>query len=259
MAAASTDLGPIYQAAGQEWNVDPALLQAVAGQESGGTANPDLARSTAGAQGRMQLMPQTAQDLGVTDTSDPVQNIYGGAKYLASMIDRYQGTSDPVSAALSAYNAGPQRVDDYLNGKGALPAETVAYVPGIARRYQALTGGQQQSSDQSQTAPPISATPSLDDAATANLNAAMARLPAATSAASATPSTPAPTANSVAPGGVDYFSQAKTASAQAPAPGQSGASAGGPIDYFSMAKARKIRRAGRARCPAAARWGGCPG
>ncbi len=139
--AAPMDLGPVFQAAGKEWNVDPNLLQAVAGQESGGTANPDLALSTAGARGRMQLMPGTAQEMGVTDTSDPVQNVFGGAKYLSQQLDKY-GSPE---LALAAYNAGPQRVDDYLAGRGGLPAETAAYVPGIARRYQALVGSQQQS------------------------------------------------------------------------------------------------------------------
>ena len=169
MAAASTDLTPVFQAAGAEWNVDPNLLQAVAGQESGGTANPDQAQSTAGAQGRMQIMPATGWQMGMTDPSDPVQSIYAGAKYLSQQLDKY-GSPE---LALAAYNAGPGRVDDYLSGKAGLPVETVNYVPSIARRYQALAGGQQQSS-QAQAAPQSG--PSLDDAATAGLNAAMARL-----------------------------------------------------------------------------------
>lgn len=124
------DLQPIYQAAGQEWNVDPALLQAVAGQEGGGTSNV----SSSGAQGHMQIMPATQKDLGVTDPNDVTQSIYGGAKYLSQMLDKY-GTPE---LALAAYNAGPGRVDAYLAGKGQLPDETVAYVPGVAKRYQAL-------------------------------------------------------------------------------------------------------------------------
>lgn len=140
-SAAPLDLGPVYQAAGREWNVDPSLLQAVAGQESGGTANPDQAQSTAGARGRMQLMPGTAQEMGVTDTSDPVQNVYGGAKYLSQMLDKY-GTPE---LALAAYNAGPGRVDDYLSGARPLPVETVNYIPGVTKRYQAIAGSQPQS------------------------------------------------------------------------------------------------------------------
>jgi len=129
-----SDLTPIYQAAGREWNVDPALLQAIAAQESGGAPNPDQAVSPKGASGRMQLMSGTAQDIGVTDTTDPVQNIYGGAKYMSGLLDRYRSPE----LALAAYNAGPGRVDAYLAGKGALPAETLAYVPGVTKHYQTI-------------------------------------------------------------------------------------------------------------------------
>ena len=86
MVSSAPDYTPIYQAAGQEWNVDPALLQAVAGQEQGGVSNV----SPAGAQGHMQIMPATAQMLGVTDPNDVTQSIYGGAKYLSQMLDKYQ-------------------------------------------------------------------------------------------------------------------------------------------------------------------------
>src|SRR6185312_15779113 len=129
-----SDLTPLYQAAGREWNVDPALLQAIAAQESGGTPNPDQAVSPKGASGRMQLMPGTAQDIGVTDTTDPVQNIYGSAKYVSGLLDRYHSPE----LALAAYNAGPGRVDAYLAGKGTLPAETLAYVPGVTKHYQTI-------------------------------------------------------------------------------------------------------------------------
>lgn len=137
--SAPADLDPIYQAAGREWNVDPLLLRAVAGQESGGTSNPDLARSPKGAGGRMQLMPGTAQGMGVTDTSDPAQNIYGGAKYLSQQLDKYGNPE----MALAAYNAGPDRVDNYRAGKATLPDETAAYVPGVTQRYHALAAAQQ--------------------------------------------------------------------------------------------------------------------
>src|SRR6185312_1091500 len=84
--------------------------------------------------GRMQLMPGTAQDIGVTDTSDPTQNIYGGAKYMSGLLDRYHSPE----LALAAYNGGPGRVDAYLAGKGTLPAETLAYVPGVTKHYQTI-------------------------------------------------------------------------------------------------------------------------
>src|SRR6185312_2099113 len=129
-----SDLTPLYQAAGREWNVDPALLQAIAAQESGGAPNPDQAVSPKGASGRMQLMSGTAQDIGVTDTTDPVQNIYGSAKYMSGLLDRYHSPE----LALAAYNAGPGRVDAYLAGDGTLPAETLAYVPGVTKHYQTI-------------------------------------------------------------------------------------------------------------------------
>lgn len=119
---------PIFEAAGREWNVDPRLLRAVALQESGG--NP-TARSRAGATGVMQIMPGTGQELGVTDLTDPEQSIYGGAKYLSQMLDRYKHPE----LALAAYNAGPGRVDAYLKG-GTLPDETLKYVPAVKAHFE---------------------------------------------------------------------------------------------------------------------------
>ena len=77
------DYNPIFQAAGNEWNVDPTLLKAIAQQESAGIPT---AVSKKGAAGLMGLMPPTQADLGVTDPTDPVQSIYGGAKYLSQML-----------------------------------------------------------------------------------------------------------------------------------------------------------------------------
>lgn len=131
----ASDLDPIYQAAAQEWNVDPALLRAVSSIETGGTPNPNSAVSPKGAQGLMQIMPGTQTDLGVTDPNDPKQSIYGGAKYLSQMLDRYH----TPELALAAYNAGPDRVDKHLATGAPLPAETQAYVPSVTKRYQAIT------------------------------------------------------------------------------------------------------------------------
>jgi len=122
--------GPIFEAAAREWNVDPRLLRAVATQESGGNPN---ARSRAGAVGVMQIMPGTAKDLGVTDLTNAEQSIYGGAKYLSQMLDKYKHPE----LALAAYNAGPGRVDAFLKG-GALPDETLKYVPAIKAHYERL-------------------------------------------------------------------------------------------------------------------------
>jgi hypothetical protein len=122
--------GPIFEAAAREWNVDPRLLRAVATQESGGNSN---ARSRAGAVGVMQIMPGTARDLGVTDLTNAEQSIYGGAKYLSQMLDRYK----QPELALAAYNAGPGRVDAFLKG-GALPDETLKYVPAVKAHFERL-------------------------------------------------------------------------------------------------------------------------
>jgi soluble lytic murein transglycosylase-like protein len=107
--------------------LDPALLSAVIGQESGFQPR---AVSSAGAIGLMQLMPETARELGVRDPFDPAQNVDGGAKYLRTLIDRYHGRLD---FALAAYNAGPGAVDKF----GGVPPypETQAYVKNILSSY----------------------------------------------------------------------------------------------------------------------------
>jgi hypothetical protein len=123
------DYDPVFAAAGREWDVDPAILKAVAQQESRG--NPG-AVSAKGAAGLMGIMPTTGDDLGVTNRANAVQSIYGGAKYYRQMLDRY-GKPD---LALMAYNAGPGRLDAVLAGKAQLPDETKAYVPAVQAHYQ---------------------------------------------------------------------------------------------------------------------------
>ena len=122
-------------AAAQATGLDPRLLVAVAEQESGG--NPS-AVSPAGAEGLMQLMPGTAQALGVQDPFDPTQNAIGGATYLKEMLGEFQGN---LSLALAAYDAGPGAVQEY----GGIPPypETEAYVRGVLASYQAAMDGQQ--------------------------------------------------------------------------------------------------------------------
>ncbi len=110
------------------WGVDPALVKAIIANESGFDAN---ATSKTGAQGLMQLEPQTAADLGVTDAYDPAQNIWGGTRYVRGLLDRFHGN---LRLAVAAYNAGPGAVEKY----GGVPpyAETQTYVENVLDSYQ---------------------------------------------------------------------------------------------------------------------------
>lgn len=123
---------PIFEAAAKEWNVDPNLLRAVATQESGGKP---AAVSRAGAVGVMQIMPKTGLELGLVNPTDATQSIWAGAKYLSQQLDKYKRPE----LALAAYNAGPGRVDAFLKG-GALPDETMKYVPAVTAHYHRIKG-----------------------------------------------------------------------------------------------------------------------
>ena len=112
----------------EKYNLDPALLAAIAEQESGFNQS---AQSGAGAMGIMQLMPDTAEGLGV-DPSDLRGNLEGGAKYIRQMLDKYDGD---VEKALAAYNAGPGSLDSVNGDISQLSGETQKYVPSVMERY----------------------------------------------------------------------------------------------------------------------------
>ena len=119
--AASERFEPLVQEHAARHALRPDLVRAVIQVESG--FNP-RARSPKGAMGLMQLMPATAQDLGVRDAYDPDENIRGGATYLRRLLDRYDGDEE---LALAAYNAGPLAVDRH--GRAVPPyRETREYV-----------------------------------------------------------------------------------------------------------------------------------
>ena len=113
--------------------LDKDFVKALVKQESG--FNPN-ATSKCGAMGLMQLMPSTAQGLGVSNAYDVEQNIAGGTRYLKSMIERFNGDE---KLALAAYNAGPNAVKKY----GGIPPyqETQNYVKNVLSIYENMKGG----------------------------------------------------------------------------------------------------------------------
>lgn len=125
--------GPYIRQAARRFAIPETWIRAVMQQESGGKQylNGGLTTSGAGAMGLMQLMPATYADMQSQyglgeDPYNPKDNIQAGAAYIRLMYDRYG-----APGFLAAYNAGPDRVDDYLNNGRHLPDETVNYVAAI--------------------------------------------------------------------------------------------------------------------------------
>lgn len=121
------EINDIISEISSKYGVNEKLVSALIKQESG--YNPTIV-SKAGATGLMQLMPATAESLGVTDTKDPVQNVDGGVRYLKSLMKKYNGN---LILSLAAYNAGTGAVDKY----GGVPPykETQNYVKNILANY----------------------------------------------------------------------------------------------------------------------------
>ena len=131
-SASRSEINELIDKYSEQAGLDVDFVKAVINQESG--FNPN-ATSKCGAMGLMQLMPGTAQGLGVTNAYDPAQNIQGGTKYLKGLMDRFDNNK---SLALAAYNAGPNAVKKY----GGIPPyqETQNYVKSVLARYDKIKG-----------------------------------------------------------------------------------------------------------------------
>ena len=117
----------MVNSASGRYRLDPDLVNSVIKAESGFNVR---AVSPKGAQGLMQLMPGTASQLGVPNAFDPQANVEGGTKYLRELLERY---NFDLVKALAAYNAGPQRVEQF----GGVPPyyETRLYVARIVKDF----------------------------------------------------------------------------------------------------------------------------
>ena len=126
-------LSPIYEyeimikEISARYRVDPRLVMAIVSTESNFN---ELAVSSSGAMGLMQLMPDTAKQLGVENPFDPRENLEGGIKYVRYLLERFDGN---VELAVAAYNCGPGA----LERNGGIPpfGETSRYVKKVFDRY----------------------------------------------------------------------------------------------------------------------------
>ena len=147
---AKPQLSDVIQSASDRYRLDPDLVNSVIHAESG--FNPN-ATSSKGAQGLMQLMPQTASKLGVTNRLNPQQNVEGGTRYLRQLLEQY---NFDLVKALAAYNAGPHRVEQY----GGVPPyrETRAYVRRIVTDFNRKKTAQQHTQAKKVANQPLGAT-----------------------------------------------------------------------------------------------------
>jgi len=117
----------IIRQASERFGVKPSLIKAIINAESGFDHS---ATSDKGAQGLMQLMPKTANDMEVEDPYKPEENIFGGVRYLSNLLGRYNNN---MKLALAAYNAGPENVEAY-NGVPPFP-ETETFIKRVLDYY----------------------------------------------------------------------------------------------------------------------------
>ena len=135
--ASSPKLSTLIGKVARQEGLDPNLLSAIVAIES----HFDTASvSSRGAVGLMQLMPDTARELGVLNRFNPEQNLRGGARYLRQMLDRYP---DNIKLALAAYNAGPNAVIRF----GGVPPfpETKRYISKVLGHYAKIVPGRHSS------------------------------------------------------------------------------------------------------------------
>ena len=123
------DFDPIVEEAARKYGVEAPLIMAVIQAESAGDPS---ATSRSGAQGLMQLMPETAAEMGVSNSFDTAQNIMAGARYLRQLLDRYRGD---MKLALAAYNWG---IGNLENQPGAMPKETKNYIAQVEGYYRSF-------------------------------------------------------------------------------------------------------------------------
>ncbi len=129
---AAPKIEDIISRSAETYGVDPALIHAVIRAESD---FDESTTSSKGAMGLMQLMPETASDLGVKNAYDPVENVMGGTRYLKLLLDRYDGR---LPVALAAYNWGMGNVE---RNPGRLPEETRTYISRVNRYYDEAKAG----------------------------------------------------------------------------------------------------------------------
>jgi soluble lytic murein transglycosylase len=121
------EYGSIINQASRRFGVDPSLIKAVIKAESD---FDHKAVSHKGAQGLMQLMPKTSNDMSVANPFNPQENIFGGTRYLSLLLERFKSNT---ILALAAYNAGPEKVETY---RGVPPfPETRSFIKKVLDYY----------------------------------------------------------------------------------------------------------------------------